>query len=184
MIYTFIPYSIRKDLGGEYNKFMRLLPNDNDFAALLDHDCMFTDYDWYKRLEDYIRIYPECGCFVARANRLGCLWQRTFNEGSKEWKNNNIAFHRRYSKKLIKKHPQVLDVSEVDPGDVMGGVLIMIKKSLWRKALGFKAGEILGVDNDMHWRLQKLKEKVYMMESIYLYHWYRGGNREDKSHLL
>lgn len=184
MIYTFIPYSITKNLGKEYNRFMSLLPNDDDFAALLDHDSMFTDYDWYRRLEDYVKIYPACGCFVGRANRLGCTWQRTFDEGSKEWHNNNIEFHRKHAEKLIKKHPKATDMSNVDPLYVMGGVLILIKKSLWKKAGGFKEGGILGVDNDMHWRLQKLKEKVYMMESIYLYHWYRGGKRGDKSHLI
>jgi len=184
MIYTFIPYSLTKNLGAEYNKFMSLLPNDDDFAVLLDHDTMITDYNWYKRLVEYTEIYPECGCFIGRANRLGCLWQRTFDEDTKEWRNNDIKFHRKYAEKLIKRHPEVLDVSNVDPGDVMGGVLILIKKSLWIKAGGFKEGDILGVDNDMHWKLQKLKEKVYMMQSIYLYHWYRGGNREDKSHLL
>jgi len=184
MIYTFIPYSIEKNLGKAYNQCLDLLPNDNDFAVLLDHDACFTTYNWYKQLNGITNKYTECGCFVSMTNRIGCEWQRLYTPDSENWNNNDIYTHRIAGAELYANYyDDIKDVSKVDRGKVLGGVMILIKKSIWKKVGGFKEKGILGIDNQLHWDLMDIDEKVYLMKGVYLYHFYRGETN-DKSHLL
>ena len=58
MIYTNIPYAPAEcdgNIGCAYNKFMELLPNDDDWACFLDHDAIFTPATWYKQLNALIQ---------------------------------------------------------------------------------------------------------------------------------
>ena len=59
----------------------------------------------------------------------------------------------------------------------ISGVVMLIKKSVWRKAGGFKSG-FLGIDNDFHQRVVKLGDKVGVMRGIYVYHCYRADNEQ------
>ncbi len=185
MIYYTIPWDTSKNIGKYYNAFMRLLPSDNDFACFVDGDACFTTQFFGKQLEDIVNLYPECSCFTSMANRIGCKWQQQFDQNSAEWLNNDMAFHRAKGKEIQFKHyATIADVSDVPRGEVLGGVLILIKKSLWKKIGGFKETGMLGIDNDLHWKCMDAGEKVYLMKGVYLYHWYRGGDMSDKQHLL
>lgn len=182
MIYYSIPWDTTKNIGKYYNKFMRALPNDDDFACFLDGDAMFTTQFFGKQLEEIIYKYPECGCFTAKANRIGCLWQR---QDGVDWENNDINYHRDKGKEFqYELYDEIKDVSNVTRMEVLGGVLILIKKSTWEKIGKFKEDGMLGVDNDIHWKCMDNEEKVYLMKGVYLYHYYRNGKSEDKNHLL
>jgi GT2 family glycosyltransferase len=61
--------------------------------------------------------------------------------------------------------------------------MILIQKRLWKKIGGFLENGMLGVDNDLHTKVIKSNEKLYLMRGVYLYHWYRWPNYKDKSHL-
>lgn len=161
---------------------MEILPDDNCFMCALDGDAMFLDNFFGRHLSQVINTHTECGCFVAMTNRIGCLWQR---QQEVEWKSDDIRVHRRKSQELWKHYEaNVVDVSNVDRGQVLGGVVILLKKSVWKKIGGFKEKGILGVDNDLHWKCMDNNELVYLMSGIYVYHWYRGGNASRKEHLL
>jgi len=67
--------------------------------------------------------------------------------------------------------------------NVLSGVLILIRKAVWKKIGGFVEKQLLSVDNNLHWALMDKKEKLYLMKGVYLYHWYRGGDIGDDKHL-
>ena len=62
-------------------------------------------------------------------------------------------------------------------------MLFIIKKSAWNKIGGCKSNGMLGVDNEIHMNIKKHGMKLYRIDGLYVYHWYRGGNKYDTSHL-
>jgi GT2 family glycosyltransferase len=111
-------------------------------------------------------------------NRVGCSWQLV--DGM--WWENDSSLHRLQGIKLwAEKNTTVIDVTRFNP--LMSGVLILIKKSAWKRVRGFKSG-MLGVDNDFHARARTHGIKLWLMAGIYVEHWYRGGDCKNKKHLL
>jgi len=172
MIYTFIPYSpdLKKyNLGAMYNKFMRLLPNDDDWACLIDHDVMFTRKNWYHQLMDIIKKHPDYGCLTGRTNRIGCSWQKV-----RELENsNNIEEHKRLGKELQDKFWD--EVEDRTNDMLMSGFLMLVKKSVWKEVPFREVYErdgMAGVDNHFHEDLKNKGYKIGLMKGVYLYHWY------------
>ena len=181
MIYYHQPYNVDKNIGQYYNEAMEMLPNDHDFCCFTDGDSMFTTNTYGHAMLDYTLKYPECGVFVCMTNRIGCEWQKQPGVNRDD---HDIRYHRRLGEKIqAEQYGKITDVSNVPHGSVLGGVLMLVRKDVWRKIGGFKSHGILGVDNHLHWSCQEHGEKVYLMKGIYVYHWYRGETG-DKSHLL
>jgi GT2 family glycosyltransferase len=162
---------------------MELLPNEEDFACFIDGDACFTTTYFGKQLEDIIVKYPSCGLFSSVASRAGCIWQRAGNPDI-----DNIRVHREIGLELqTTKYDAIKNVSHVHPMHVLSGHLILISKKVWRKLGGFKEAGILGVDNDIHWKAMAAGEKVYLMEGVYLYHYYRNDSKcttNNTGHLI
>lgn len=59
---------------------------------------------------------------------------------------------------------------------------MLIRKDLWCD-VPFREGGMLDVDWDFYRRAVARGERVLLMLGVYLYHWYRGGDREDVTHL-
>lgn len=182
MIYYSVPYNSDKNIGKYYNDFMKILPNDEDFACFVDGDTIFTTPDFGSIIESVVEEYPQIECFTCLTNRVGCKWQVL--PGIDE-DNNDMSYHREIglSMKVIYSNTCV-DVTDVSKWEVMSGVLILISKRLWKKIGGFKEDGMLGIDNDLHWKIQQHNEKIYLMKGLYLYHWYRWPNPKNKTHLL
>jgi GT2 family glycosyltransferase len=174
-----IPWSSSKDLGEHYNWVMTLV-GDDDYVCFTDGDTTFTTAHYGKQIEDIITKYPECGLFTSRTNRVNCTWQRYG-----DWDSNDMKYHREVGLELFQQqYDAVMDVSNVPRQKVLSGVLILISKRVWKAIGGFQEGGMLGIDNDIHWKAMDAGERVYLMLGVYLYHWYRGGNKFDKGHLL
>ena len=181
MVFYFSPWSSTKQIGKSYNQCMELLPHDHDWACFTDGDTLFTTYDYGKQIEEVIAAHPTCRAFTAYTNRVGCKWQVA--PGS-NWENDDMEWHRAFGLKLQQENrTKILDYSRVSREHVMSGFLILIRKDLWRQLGGFREEGMLGVDNDLHYKIMRHREKFYLMTGVYLYHWYRGGGT-DKSHLL
>lgn len=179
-IFYQIPWNTDKNLGIYYNDAMERLAADDEFCGFVDGDAGFTTHFFGKQVEDIVAKYPECGLFTAVASRMGCIWQRAGNEVS-----DDMRVHRKIGQRFFDtKYTDITDVSKVDKFHVLGGVFILIRKDIWRKIGKFKETGILGIDNDIHWKAMAADEKVYLANGLYFYHWYRGGNEADKSHLL
>ena len=186
MVYNFTPYCPKdegKNLGLYYNKYMELLPNDDDWAILMDHDIMFTTYDWYNQICDIIKKYDgtleDLGMLVVVTNRIGNAYQRIYN--SQLVQSNDVKVHRDFGKKLYKEKYDTL--RRFSQGG-MSGLVMVLKKSVWKQTNGYREDGILGVDNNIHSRIRKLGKEIYIMEGVYVYHWYRNNVHNDKKHLL
>jgi GT2 family glycosyltransferase len=197
VIYTFIPYSASDDpdLGAEYNRFMGMLPGDEDWACFIDHDAMFTTRHWYRQLADVIQLNPNAGCFTAKTNRVGNYIQvvdvdlatlnifsgrerrrkhlELLNNGGN---NHDIAYHRQKGQQL--HDSKRLVITQLPEEYLLSGVLLLVRKGTWRQ-VPFRSG-FFGVDAAYHYDCIKAGYRVYLMEGVYVYHWYRGD--ADVSH--
>lgn len=155
---------------------MELLPNENDYACFIDGDACFTTHTYGKQIEDILKQYPDVDLWTAMTNRVATKWQmvRCVNT-------NDIEYHRKLGKALQEeKYDKVRDVTSKSP---ISGFFFVLKKKSWMKTKGFKKKGMLGVDNSIHYEMQRIGGKVYQMLGLYVYHWYRNGNRWDTKHL-
>lgn len=174
MIYNFIVYATDsegegKDVGAAYNRYMKLLPKDDDWACFIDHDAMWTTEDWFEQLGNILAANPEYGLLTACANRIGNPEQKISNLQD----THDMLYHRAIGRQLREQGD--LTIKDVTNTHCVSGVVILVKKSVWKKAGGFKNG-FLGVDNDFHQRVAKAGFKIGVMRGIYVYHCYRADN--------
>jgi hypothetical protein len=181
MIYTHIAYApieCEKNIGCAYNKFMEILPNDDDWACFLDHDAMFTTYDWYNQLGEIIRCNPDVGAFGARTNRLNSTYQLV---GNIDVYNHDITYHRKIGKHLqTKYYDDLFLIDKKTAQKEFSGVLILLKKSIWKKIKGFKTDGFNHVDNDLRYRLEQHKIPFHIMNGVYVYHWYKADDPYER----
>ncbi|MFH1231538.1 MAG: glycosyltransferase domain-containing protein [Planctomycetota bacterium] len=171
-IYYSMPWNNDQNVGAYYNSFMKLL-GDDDYACFIDGDTIFTTVHYGKQIYDIVTQNPNCRLFTAMTNRVQCKYQ-VVDGIDKD--NNDMVYHRELGEKLFaEKYDEVQDISLKGKYEAMSGVLILIKKSLWKELGGFKDG-FLTVDNDIMWKVQAKNEKILLMDGVYLYHWYRFKN--------
>ena len=61
---------------------------------------------------------------------------------------------------------------------LMSGVVILLSKKTWALLGGFPDG-FLGVDNAIHQAARDQDCRVYLMEGVYVYHWYRADTHRS-----
>lgn len=160
-LWPMTPYSLTKNLGEEYNAAMRLIP-DGDGIVFLDHDILITTRDWYRQLVEAYAFLPEAGAIVAVTNRIDAVWQRA---SEADLENHDIGYHSRLG--LIRQDRRtLLDITDTKG---FGGVLFAVSKAAWQDAGGFADG-LLCVDHSLHFGLQRAGRRVYLLESLYVYH--------------
>lgn len=185
MIYTHIAYAPTEcdgNIGCAYNKFMEILPNDDDWACFLDHDAMFTTPTWYNQLNDIIQKNPKVGVFGARTNRISNMHHMV---GGIDVHNHDIVYHRKIGDILQKKYYEDLFVLHEGKTDQPGfsGVCILIKKSTWRKVGGFIKEGFLSVDQNLRFSLNEHNIPIAIMNGVYVYHWYRADDQYKHSRI-
>ncbi len=204
MIYTHIAYAptdCKKNIGCAYNKFMEILPSDDDFACFIDHDAMFTTNDWYPQMNSIVEKNPNIGAFGCRTNRNGHTFQLV---GNIDINNHDISYHRKIGSYVQKKYYDDLFCIHCDENSNKGeyrsgntdqpgfsGTLILLKKSAWKKMGKFQIDEFvhtdasgsekvtdgfLHVDSEFRKRLAKHHIPFSIMNGIYVYHWYRADD--------
>jgi len=183
MIYTYIPYApseCEKNIGCAYNKFMEILPNDDDWGCFLDHDAMFTTSDWYHQLNEIVVKNPTVGAFGGRTNRIAKKYQLV---GNIDPHNHDIKYHRQIGGYLQQTYYHDTScVSRKTRPRGFGGVFILLKKSAWKTIHGFKKTGFTGVDDDLRLRLHHAKIPFHIMNGLYVYHWYRADNPYSHGH--
>lgn len=163
---AFVPFDLEANLGRAYNRAMELLP-ENAWAVLLDHDAMPTTRQWYRQLAEVIEHRPDVGLVTATTNRIASPWQRAA-EADRD--NHDMAYHRKIGAARLERRT-LLDIT-VTKG--LGGVLMMLSRRSWERAGGFVDG-MLCVDHMMHFAIARAGLRVYMLESLYVYHWRRAN---------
>ena len=174
----FCPPAHGKDLGLAYNEFMSRLRRD-DWACFLDHDAMFTTRDWYGQLEKAVAFKPYAGFFTCMTNRCWCPWQ-------KHWAcphDDDIGRHREFGDVLkVEMKGTITEIEKekiCESGHWFSGVMILVSVRAWQR-VPFRSG-LCGVDNLFHHETYEAGLKAYLLEGLYIYHWYR--NRDGIAHL-
>ena len=169
---------------------MSLLPNDDDYAAFVDGDTMFLTANYGKQISDIIEKYKDhnVGLFTCYTNRTGNAEQCYKGVISED---GEIRNHRAIALELQKtQYDQVKELT-----NIISGHLMVVQKKIWRD-VGFFADELsdkmktrytknlLAVDNRFSKRILKNNYKIYLMEGVYLMHYYRlCEGKEFRDHL-
>ena len=171
---AYAPLDYEMNLGRCYNEYVEML-DDNDFIVFLDHDALFCDSSWLEIIEEVIDKYGhEDALFTCRTNRIGNPYQRLNILGE----NHHLSHHKALAKFIQKNTVEM--VTEITTLPSSSGVLMMLSKKTWEK-YQFSDG-FLKVDNKMHIALRENGGRVFFMNKLYLYHFYRADN--DASHAI
>ena len=169
VIITAIPYAEDMNLGGAYNTFFEMLPEDA-WGCILDHDVMFTTPYWHRQLTAAVLKEPE-GSFGGMASRIKCPYQLL--DGGLHIKNHDIKYHRAIGEKLrLAKGDSLLDVTGFSR--TPSGFLILLSKKTWRAIGGFPHGLHL-LDKTIWMSVFRMGRRIFIIEGLYLYHWHRGN---------
>mgnify|MGYP001163795388 CR=1 FL=1 len=183
-IFENTPYRTDKNLIESYNSFMKLLPNDG-WALFRDADTLFLDSFYGDLIVEAISNNKDVDCFTCLTNRIGNPKQ-LFNE----YNGDDIIKHREVASSLRSKYGSICeDFTKPILPYIMSGMCFILSKKAWEKIGGFKEytpgyGKMLGVDNKLHIDLYENGFKTKIIKGLYVYHWYRGGKRNDIKHLL
>jgi len=164
-IYYGIPYSLDRNLGAEYNRYMNLLPNNDDWMVFQDGDIMFLTPDFGHHIAEVIKKLPDAGIITCKTNRIRQKLQR-HNEDSPD-----ILVHRLIAKDLDKKfRGQYRKIN-----DNISGFFMAIKKKTWLEVGKFseKDGKLLTVDSAFSKKIIKRGKPIYVMQGLYVFHYYR-----------
>jgi GT2 family glycosyltransferase len=164
MIYYFTPYSSTKNLGEAYNRHMELLPNDDDWAVLMDGDTMFLHPNYGTIIENIIKIYPETGLFTCFTNRVGNRQQLLRGKMDHEA---NIIVHKNLAHACLRKY--ALRCSDLKSH--ISGMIMIVRKGVW-KNIRFNDG-LLGIDNEFSAKILKSGLKIKLIRGLYVFHYYR-----------
>lgn len=168
-----------RKLGRYYNEFMSLLPEDG-YACLMDYDAMFLTNDYGKHLYEYIKLFPDT-LLTCRTNRMHISNTNQQLVGI-ERENHDINYHRKIADERKQFLYQATDAKDPSSKELIGGVLFLLSKKVWRQAGYFDEVGILNVDNNFHRACIRKQIPVKIMQGIYIYHWYRADG--SKAHLV
>ena len=178
MIYYSIPFNSQKNIGMYYNEFIKIIPNDNDYACFFDANTITTTSDYGCLIEQVITENPDIDMFTCYTNRVGCEWQIAPNVNKQT---NDIAYHVEFGKHL--KNENTNKIKDVTNNNLFSGVFFIVKKSSWKRIGGAITKGMLGVDNDIHQKIKKHGLKFGLITGMYIYHWYRNDNSKNIEHL-
>lgn len=161
------PFDAQANLGAAYNRAMALLPTDA-WAVFLDHDAAWTTREWWRQIAEAIAFQPDAGAFVACTNRIAAPWQQVGNRDC-----HNMVHHRAFGAERLKMRT-LLDVTNTQG---FGGVAFAISRRAWNQIGGAPDG-MLCVDHHVHFGLRRAGLRVFLLESLYVYHWRRAHGDE------
>lgn len=154
----------QNNYGQNLNKIIEASPYE--WIVIQDHDSMMVNPNWANIIIEAIKKYPDAGLFSCITNRIGNPQQRAGIDPD----NHNIVFHRQKARELEEKG-EVIEASRP-----ISGILMVTSKTAWKKAGGFKENGIIGIDNNYHGKIKKAGLKAYILNNLYMYHWYRYKN--------
>ena len=176
-IYYGIPYALDRNLGREYNLYMNLLPNDDDWMVFNDGDSCFLSFDWGHAIAEVIKKIPDAGLITCLTNRISKGRKQLYGEDSPD-----ILIHRAIAKRLDKEFRGQYRKNNA----CISGFLMAIQKKTWKEVGKFpeSPGKILGVDDAFSRKILKSGKIIYIMKGMYKLHYYRmAEGRKYKDHL-
>jgi hypothetical protein len=177
-VFYVLPWDSNKNIGKYLNEVMSKL-DDDDWLCIMDCDTIHTTTYFGKYIEDVIDNNPEYSLFTCYTNRIACTWQISPNS---DWDSDDMVYHRNLGEKLWNENKtKVIDVTN---NSLLSGILMLLNKRTWVTMGKFEENMLHGFDNNVHTKVKNSGLKVGLMTGIYVYHWYRGGDKTNKFHLL
>ena len=169
----------RRCMGTAYNDCLNQ-HSDNDWLAIIDHDAMFTVYDWYLQLQKAIQDNPKAKAFTCRVNRLNSLRQMV---PGVDPHNHDMSYHRRLGKYLAQQHwGKTSNHSNPKEAGHYSGTFLCVHIGTIKALGGFPViGKTLGQDNLIHKKIIEAGHEFHVVNGIYMYHWYRADNPYEHS---
>lgn len=175
-IWHFIPYSLTKNLGAEYNACMRLIPNE-DSACFTDGDTLHLVPDFGAIIQNYAERYPDAvlTCKTNRIHRLSKQLDGPIDD--------TCDIRGLMMKAYSRRH--LTSVTEIKPGEGLSGVLLVVPKKIWKLVPFVENIGLLGVDSQFRIALHDKGIKTLIMDGLFIHHSYRLlTGVENKNHLL
>jgi glycosyltransferase involved in cell wall biosynthesis len=177
-LYVFIAYAPRTydmNLGRCYNDYMEMVEDDNAYVLFIDHDAVLLHPSWRQIVQEVMQKHlNETALFIVHTNRINNPYQRL----NLLENNHQLTDNTQYAKFIGDEFGA--STTECAKWPSSSGVVLMLKKSTWRTHK-FSDG-FLKVDNNIHISLRTDGDKVYLMNGLYAYHFYRADN--DFSHAV
>lgn len=150
---------------------MQLLPDNKDWAVLMDGDTAFLRSDFGHQIQRYIDKFADTGLFTCYASR--CHYKIQTRRGT-DINSDSILYHRRQAETMF----NTLDgqVKEIDRR--IAGHLMVIRKGTWLKIrkevkLNTMDKHILGVDTKISNAILRNGLKIRLMRGLYIFHYLR-----------
>jgi len=164
-IYYGIPYALDKNLGAEYNRYMNLLPNGDDWMVITDGDIMLFD-DFGHQIAEVIKKIPDAGLITCYTNRVAKNKAQLYEVDSTD-----ILVHRVIAKKVNKEsRGQYRKINQR-----VSGFLMAIQKKTWKEVGKFPEipNKILDIDGLFSNKILRSNKGIYIMRGVYVLHYYR-----------
>lgn len=185
MIYYFTPYSIEKKLFEAIDSYINLLPEDDDWACLMDGDTMFLTSDFGHQIQEYVDKYPDTGLFTCYTNR--CHYKCQMYDEHELFNETDIKRHHKAAKLIsIVMKDGIFDIDR----RIAGHLMVIQKRTWWkiRNEVQIKCikqeKKIRGVDTKISNAILHAGLKIRLMQGVYIFHYLRlDKDINDTTHL-
>ena len=179
MIRHLVAWTSDKNLSGFYNRELEALPSDDDWCLFQDRDVWWPNPHFFKDIERVVQKQGDkFDLFTCMTNKVGTMYQ----VNRRMYKVDNIEDHVQCALNMSRAHgASVEDITNRPP---ISGMVILAKKSLITQGRKLKDGLLLGADNELHYIAKESNKRVGLMKGVYVWHYYRGNDINNKSHLL
>jgi len=171
-IHVCIPFEPGRKLAFAYDRAMENSPTE--WTLILDHDLYFCNPLWYIMSLNAIKQLEgkKVGWITAKTNRIGNKSQLYPVPND----NDNLNYHIEIASKLYKKNKNLLSLVKGNPS----GFFILTNKTACADVGGFDdiGKGLSGVDNNYSKKLRAKGYGLYVMEGLYLYHYYKKRKKE------
>ena len=178
MIKHLVAWASDKNLSGYYNNEMEALPSEDDWCLFQDRDVWWPHPNYMNQIEEVINKYGDkFDLLTCMTNKVGTAYQVNQRMAKVE----SSVEHTACAVNMWRGHGARLE--DITNNSPISGMVILAKKSLITEGRKLKDGLLLGADNEFHYIAKESNKRVGLMKGIYVWHYYRGDNPHDKSHL-
>jgi len=178
VIYKFQPFSTDKtQFGNQYNAHCGLLPNDDDWALILDYDAMILDPRAYTIIDKAIQAHHEAEIFTALASRIGYHEQRL--DPNTIDNTDSILHHKAIAANLAETYPN----GECAHITSAAGFFLLFQRKYWVKnpfqpTIQDRDGRLF----DWNFCLPAMKRHtIRLIRGVYCWHTYRLGQENIRN---
>jgi len=169
---TKIVFEPGRKLALAYNRAME--STTAEWVLFLDQDLYLANPRWYQMSLDAVKSLcnEKVGWITAKTNRIGNKRQLHTVEDDSDDLNQHIEI----ASELYKKRGN--DIAKV--GGNLSGFFILTNKTAWKSVGGFKdqGKGLSAIDKTYSKDLQTNGFGLYVMEGLYLYHFYKKRKKE------